>query len=157
MHIWQYYIKKTLDGNAKMYINSKNVHTKLLRTIEKDNCFYLIRKNAHKLWWKHIYRINPTMRFEKVMWLCDMRWDILTVSGLISFTASIVVLVVLKAWAKSVVRVFLYNCQMHPPQKAMTALLCFVCSLWDARNLLYMKVLYQWLLLVFVEIFSASL
>ncbi len=37
--------------------------------------FYPIRKNVHKLWWKHIYRINSFMRIEKVMWLCAMRWD----------------------------------------------------------------------------------
>ncbi len=32
-------IKKTLDGNAKMRINKKNVHKKIMHTIEKDKLF----------------------------------------------------------------------------------------------------------------------
>ncbi len=34
MRILDYRIKKTLDGNAKVRINSKNAHKKLMRTFE---------------------------------------------------------------------------------------------------------------------------
>ncbi len=90
MRILDYRIKKTLDGNAKMRINSKNAHKKTYAHIWVGYIFYPVWKNAHKLWWKHIYRINSSMRIEKVMWLCAMRRDNLTNQlWLISFTASI--------------------------------------------------------------------
>ncbi len=34
MHILYYWKKKTLDGNAKMRINAKNAHAKLMHTFE---------------------------------------------------------------------------------------------------------------------------
>ncbi len=60
--------KKTLDGNGKMRI-------KTYAHIWVESFFYSIRKNLHKLWWKHIYRINSSMRIKKVMWLCALRRD----------------------------------------------------------------------------------
>ncbi len=73
--------------------------------------FDLIRTNAHKLRWKHIYRINSSMRIEKVMWLCAMRRDNLT-NQRTDLVHSIYMLLwsFWKAWRKSVVKVFLYNC-----------------------------------------------
>ncbi len=103
--------KTMLDGNAKMHINSKNVHKKTYAHIWVGYIFYPVRKNTHKLWWKHIYRINSSMRIEKVMWLCAMRRDNLT-NQRTDLVHSIYMLLwsFWKAWAKSVIKVFLYNC-----------------------------------------------
>ncbi len=61
-----------------------------------------------------------------------------------------------KTWAKSVIKVFLYNClkQQHPPPNAVTAHLL---SLRRKSFIRYENDYIQWLLLVFLEIFSASL
>lgn len=37
---WDIAKKKKLNGNTKMSINSENVHTKRMHSIEVDNCFY---------------------------------------------------------------------------------------------------------------------
>lgn len=50
--------KKTPDENMKVHINSKNACAQLCWT----NLFI---RNAHKLWWKHIYRIKSSMC---IMW-----------------------------------------------------------------------------------------
>ncbi len=103
--------KKTLDGNAKMRINSKNAHKKTYAHIWVGYIFYPVRQNAHKLRWKHIYRINSSMCIEKIMWLCAMRRDNLT-NQRTDLVHSIYMLLwsFWKAWAKSVIKVFLYNC-----------------------------------------------
>ncbi len=127
--------------------------------------FYPVRKNAHKLRWKHIYRINSSMRIEKVMWLCAMRRDNLT-NQRTDLVHSIYMLLwsFWKTWAKSVVKVFLYNYLLHdcvlkhqhPPLKVITAL-CLVCSLWGASNLCHIwKLLYSVASPVFLVIFSAT-
>ncbi len=102
----------------------------------------------HKLRWKHIYRINSSVCIEKVMWLCAMRWDNLT-----SSVHSIYMLLwsFWKAWAKSVGKVFLYNClirlrfkQLPSTSESNGRIYCFVCSLWGASNLYHIwKLLYS--------------
>ncbi len=99
----------------------------------------------HKLRWKHIYRINSSKR---IMWLCAMRRDNLT-NQRTDLVHSIHMLLwsFWKAWVKSVVKVFLYNCyttafpnSRHTPPK-WPHLLCLVCSLWGASKLSYMKMI----------------
>ncbi len=59
-----------LDGNAKMRINSKNIHKNLCAQLSRIN-FLSDKKNAHKLWWKHIYRINSTLCIKSPVTLHD--------------------------------------------------------------------------------------
>ncbi len=92
------------------------------------------------------------------MWLCAMRRNNLTSSGLISFTAS--EMLFWNAWAKYVCIIVLHDCvpkQQPPPPKAMAALIVF--RLLALRSdLLYMKVIiFSSLILVFYWLFSASL
>ncbi len=115
----------------------------------------------HKLRWKHIYRINSSMRIKKVMWLCAVRRDNLT-NQWTDLIHSIYMLLwsSWKAWEKSVIKVFLYNCQIpkqqHPPPNAVTAL-CYVCSLWGTNNLYYIwKLLYSVAPPIFLVIFSVT-
>ncbi len=120
-----------------MAINSKNVH--------KKTCAHIwVRKNVHKLWWKHIYRINSSMHIEKVFRVCAMRQDNLT-NQRTDLVHSIYMLFwsFWNAWAKSVVKVFLYNCLTAFPnlRKQWLHLLCFVCSLWGASHLSFTKMI----------------
>ncbi len=131
--------------------------------------FWLVRKrvNANNGRWKCILRINSSKRIKKVMWLCAMRQDNLTSSRLISFTASEMLLWSFwNAWAKSVVKVFLYNClkhdwvhkQQHSPPKAVTAFIVFrLLALRRKSFFIYETYYIQQLILVFYRLFSASL
>ncbi len=136
MHIFQYRLKKPLDGNAKIR-KKKNVCAHLSRInflSDKKKCTYL--------WWKHIYQINSSMRIGKVMW-----WDNLTNQRTDLVLSIYVVMVILK----SLVKVFLYNCLTRlRSQTAASAsesndsIYCLVFSLWGASNLCHIwKLLYS--------------
>ncbi len=120
----------------------------------------------HKLRWKHIYRINPSMRIKKVMWLCALRWDNLT-NQRTDLIHSICMLLwsFWKAWGKSVIKVFLYNCLTRLCSQTAGILLrmqwphllCYICSLWWANNLDHIwKLLYSVASPIFLVIFSAT-
>ncbi len=93
-----------LDGNTKMCINTKNVHKNLCTQLSRINFL----SDKKKLRWKHIYRINSSKCIKKLTWLCSMGWETWLTSGSISFTASEILF--WSFWAKSVIKVFLYNC-----------------------------------------------
>ncbi len=119
-----------------------------------------VLSDAHKLRWKHIYRINSSMRIEKVMWLCAMRRDNLTNQRLTDLVHSIYMLL-WSFWAKSVVKVFLYNCltRLRSQTSASTSesnnRMCLVCSRWSHLCHIW-KLLYSVASLVFLVIFSAT-
>ncbi len=121
------------------------------------------KKNVNKLWWKHIYRINSSMKKS-----CDFAlWEGITwlTSGPISFIASICCYGYSKIPEQSLSSkyfcVFLHDCvpkQQHPPPKAMTAFTVFrLLVLRCKRFFIFADYYIQWLLLVFLVLFSASL
>jgi len=62
------YLGDPLDGIAEMCIP---VNSPKLYVLSWDGwCFYPIRRHAHKLLWKHIYHINPSMHNKKLTWFC---------------------------------------------------------------------------------------
>ncbi len=121
----------------------------------------------HKLRWKHIYWMNSSMCIEKVMRVCTMRRDNLTSSGPISFTASICCYGGSEMPEQSLssrylcIITVLHDCvlkQQHPPPKAMTAFIVLrLLALRCKSFIIYEKYYIQWLLLVLLVIFSASL
>ncbi len=100
---------------------------------------------------------------------CDfVLWDGKTwlTSEPMSFTASEMWLWSFwNAWAKSVAKVFLYNClpellqeYRHPPPKAMTTFIVFrLLALRRKSFIMYENDYTQWLLLLFFVIYSAGL
>ncbi len=80
--------KKLWMETGKMRTNSKNAHKKLWMETGKMRINSKNINIKHKLRWKHINRINSSMRIEKSR---DLRKETeidLTSSGLILFTAS---------------------------------------------------------------------
>ncbi len=98
---------------------------------------------------------------QKVMWLCAMRRDNLTGQRTDLFHSIYKLLWSFwNAWAKSVIKVFLYNClkrlfsnSRHPPP-SLTHLLCYICFLWGANNFINENYYIQWLLIYFLWYFS---
>ncbi len=117
--------------------------------------------------------LNPAWAFKNAMWLCAMGWHNLT-NQRTDFVAQYLKCCYGSFWsarAKSVVKVFLYNCL--PVWSATTAfptadihlqkqdrIYCvFICSLEVQVNYYWLFEIYynQWPLLLFLMIFSASL
>ncbi len=117
----------------------------------------------HKLQWKHIYRINSSMRIKKVMQLFAMRRDNLTSNGPISFTASICCYGHSEKPEESLSSkyfciIVLHDCvlkQQHPPPNAVTAFI--VLRLSEAQVIYHiLKLLYSVASPIFLVIFSAT-
>ncbi len=127
----------------------------------KNLCAHLSRIN-----FLIFYRINSSMRIKKVMWLCAMRWNNLT-NQWTDLVHSIYKLLwsFWKAWGKSVIKVFLYNCLTWLCSQTAgfhlrthwQHLLCLICLLWGANNLYNIwKLLYSVASPIFLVIFSAT-
>ncbi len=114
---------------------------------------------------KRFCRVNSSMRIKKVMWLCAMGWRNLTnqqtdlIPQHLKRCYSHFKMPEQSLSSKYFCIIVLHDCfpkQQHPPLKAMTAFTVFHMLALSAQVMIYANYYIQWLLLLFLVIFSAT-